>query len=74
MAIDFEHRGGGVAFALRQLYGQSIPTWPRLVLEALIMLAIYIGMLFVSDRFFYLELLRALRKPPSVKEKELVSA
>ena len=66
---------GGVAFALRQLYGQSIPTWPRLVLEALIMLAIYIGMLFVSgQKSFYLELLRALRKPPSVKEKELVSA
>jgi O-antigen/teichoic acid export membrane protein len=67
---------GGVAFAVRHLYGQSIPTSPRLALEATVMVAAYVGMLlFVTgQKSFYLELLRALKKPSPVKEKDLVSA
>jgi O-antigen/teichoic acid export membrane protein len=67
-----------LTFGTRLLYGHSLPPLPRLVLEGVVMLAVYIGMLFFAtgQKSFYLDLLRSLRRSSSVeeaKEKDLVS-
>jgi len=67
----------GLAFAVRFFYGQWLPPLPRLVLESTVLLATFLGLLvFVAgQKSLYLDLLRGLRGPSSVKEeKSLVSA
>jgi PST family polysaccharide transporter len=67
---------GGLAFAVRSIYGQTASILPRLILEGTIMLAVYLGvLLFVTgQKSFYVDLLRELKRPASVKENGLVSA
>jgi PST family polysaccharide transporter len=67
-----------LAVGTRSLYGHLLPPLPRLILEAVVMLLVYLGMLsFVTgQKSFYLDLLRSLRRSSSVeevKEKDLVS-
>jgi len=65
-----------LAFATRSFYGRSLSPLPRLLLEGVVMLAVYLGMLFFAtgQKSFYLDLLRGLKRPSSVYEKDLVSA
>jgi O-antigen/teichoic acid export membrane protein len=67
---------GGLAFGARLAYGQFFSPLPRLVLESSILLVTYIPiLLFVAgQKSFYLDLLRGLRGPSSVKEKGLAPA
>jgi len=66
----------GLASALRLFYGQWLPPLPRLLLESTVLLAAFLGILvFVTgQKSLYLDLLRGLRGPSSVKEKSLISA
>jgi O-antigen/teichoic acid export membrane protein len=66
----------GLAFGVRLAYGQLLSPLPRLVLESTLLLATYLGMLlFVAgQKSFYLDLLRGLRGPSSVKAESLASA
>jgi O-antigen/teichoic acid export membrane protein len=65
---------GGIAFGARLVCGNLLSPLPRLVLESLLLLLTFSGMLlFVSgQKSLYLDLLRGL-KHPSVKEKSLAS-
>lgn len=67
---------GGLAFGVRLVYGQFLSPLPRLVLEISVLLVTFAGvLLFVAgQKSFYLDLLRGLKGPASVKEKNLVSA
>jgi PST family polysaccharide transporter len=67
---------GGLAFVMRSLFGSLLPTVPRLILEMIIMIAVYAGMLlFVTgQKAFYLELLRGLKGAPPVEENDLIPA
>jgi PST family polysaccharide transporter len=67
---------GGLTLGLRLVYGQSLSPLPRLVLESSVLLVAFVGiLLFVAgQKSFYLDLLRGLKRPSSVKEKSLVSA
>ena len=67
---------GGLAFGLRLVYGQFLSPLPRLGIESIVLFVTYFAMLlFVAgQRSFYLDLLRGLKRSPSVKEKNLVSA
>jgi O-antigen/teichoic acid export membrane protein len=82
LTVAWPLASGAVAamFALgtRSLYGHFLPPLPRLMLEGVVMLAVYLGMLFFAtgQKSFYLDLLRSLRRSSSVeevKEKDLVS-
>jgi PST family polysaccharide transporter len=66
---------GALAFGVRFYCGQYLPPWPRLVLESTVLLVTFLGvLLFVAgQKSFYLDLLRGLKGPSSVKEKSLVS-
>ena len=66
----------GLAFGVRVFYGESLSTLPRLILEGIAMLTVYVGMLFfvTGQKSFYLDLLRGLKGTSSPKEKGLVSA
>ncbi len=65
----------GLAFAVRFFYGQSLSPLPRLLLESAVLLVAFLGMLLFAtgQKSFYLDLLRELRRPSSIKEKSLVS-
>jgi len=68
---------GGLAFGVRLVYGQLLSPLPRLVLESVVLLVTFFGMLlFVTgQKALYLDLLRGLKGPSSVKEeKGLASA
>jgi O-antigen/teichoic acid export membrane protein len=67
---------GGLAWGVRLTYGQFLPPLARLVLESTVLLVAFLGMLlFVAgQKSFYLDLLRGLRGPSSVKAESLVSA
>jgi PST family polysaccharide transporter len=67
---------GGLAFGVRLACGQSLSPLPRLVLESSVLLVTFLGMLlFVAgQKTFYLDLLRGLKRPSSVKAKSLASA
>ena len=64
----------GLAFAARLLYTQ--PGLPRLVLESLVLLGTYLGMLLyvMGQKFFYVDLFRKLIGRPSAAERSLASA
>jgi PST family polysaccharide transporter len=67
---------GGLAFAVRSAYGQSLSPLPRLMLETSVLLVTFLGMLlFVTgQKTLYLDLLRGLTEPSSAREKSLASA
>jgi len=64
-----------LAFGVRLACGQSVSPLPRLVLECTVLLVTFsVMLLFVTgQKSLYLDLLRGLRGPSSVKEKVLVS-
>jgi O-antigen/teichoic acid export membrane protein len=66
----------GLTFGLRLFCGQLLPPLPRLVLESTVLIATFLGILvFVTgQKSLYLDLLRGLRGPSSVKDKSLASA
>jgi PST family polysaccharide transporter len=66
---------GGIAFAVRSVYGQSLPPLFRLILEITVLLVTFLGMLLFAtgQKSLYLDLLRGLREPSSAKEKSLAS-
>jgi PST family polysaccharide transporter len=59
---------GGLAFAVRLAYGQSLSPLPRLILESIIVLVAYLGiLLFVTgQKSLYLDLYRGLKAPSTV--------
>lgn len=65
---------GGLAFVVRLAYGQFLSPFPRLILEGIILLVTYLGiLLFVTgQKSLYLDLLRGLRSPSAVEEESLV--
>jgi O-antigen/teichoic acid export membrane protein len=67
---------GAVAFGVRLFYGQLLSPLPRLLLESIVLLITYFGMLMFASgqRALYLDLIRGLTIPSSVKGKSLVSA
>jgi PST family polysaccharide transporter len=64
----------GFALALRLFYDE--PSLPRLVLESVVLLSAYLGMLLyvMGQKPFYMDLLRQLIGRSSVEEKAFVSA
>jgi hypothetical protein len=66
----------GLAFGVRLFFGQALSPLPRLLLESAVLLIAYFGvLLFVAgEKAFYLDLLRGLKGPSSVKKQDLVSA
>jgi O-antigen/teichoic acid export membrane protein len=67
---------GALAFGARMACGHSLAPLPRLVLECAILFATFLGLLLfvVGQKSLYLDILRGVRGPSSVKEKSLVSA
>jgi len=67
---------GALAFGVHLAYGRLLSPLPRLALESLVLLVIYLGMLlFVAgQKTFYLDLLRGLRGSSTGKKASLVSA
>jgi len=65
---------GGIAFGLKLACGEFFSPLPRLILECIILLAMYLGiLLFVTgQKSLYLDLLRGLRRPAAVEEESLV--
>jgi O-antigen/teichoic acid export membrane protein len=66
----------GLAFGVRSFCGPLISPLPRLILEGVVMLAVYLGMLLIvtGQKSFYMDLLRGLKSSSSLKEKDLASA
>ncbi|HTS07792.1 MAG TPA: lipopolysaccharide biosynthesis protein [Candidatus Eisenbacteria bacterium] len=66
----------GLAFAVRTVYGHSLPPFPRLALESLVLLGAFsVLLLFVAgQKSLYLDLFRGLMKRPPVEDKGLVAA
>jgi PST family polysaccharide transporter len=66
----------GVAFAVRSIYGQWMSPIPRLVVETVVLLATFFGMLLfgTGQKSLYLGLLRGLREPSLTNENSLASA
>lgn len=66
---------GAVAFALRLVYGQWLAPIPRLLLECSVLFVTFLAILmFVAgQKSFYLDLLRGLKRAPSVEEEPVVS-
>jgi O-antigen/teichoic acid export membrane protein len=67
---------GVLAFGVRQICGQFVSPFPRLVLESGVLFITFYGtLLFVAgQKSLYLDLLRGLKEPSSVAEKITVSA
>ncbi len=67
---------GGLAFGVRLSCGQLLLPLPRLILECTVLLVTFFGVLLFAtgQKSLYLDLLRDLLRPSSVKEKCLVSA
>jgi O-antigen/teichoic acid export membrane protein len=67
---------GAVAFGVRLICGQFVSPLPRLVLESsVLVVAFYLVLLFAAgQKSLYLDLLRGLKRPPSIEEKISVLA
>ena len=67
---------GGLAYIVRMTVGQFLSPLPRLLLESSVLFAAFLGLLlFVAgQKSLYLDILRGVRGPAAVKEKDLVSA
>jgi len=66
----------GLAFAVRCVYGQSISALPRLTLEVVVLLGVFLSLLLFAtgQKSLYLGLLRSLRQSSSTEKETLVSA
>jgi O-antigen/teichoic acid export membrane protein len=66
---------GGLVLAVQLAYGQFFAPLPRLALESSVLLVMFMGiLLFVAgQKSLYLDLLRGLKGPSSIKEKSVVS-
>jgi PST family polysaccharide transporter len=66
----------GLAFGVQALCGRAMSSLPRLILEGVVMLFAYLGMLlFVTgQKSFYLDLLRGLKGDAMVEQKSVISA
>ncbi len=64
-----------LAFGFQFFYLQSLPPLPRLILGASVLLSTYVGMLFyvMGQKPVYVDLLRELRKRPSIDKNTLGS-
>jgi O-antigen/teichoic acid export membrane protein len=67
---------GGLAYIVHMAVGQFFSPLPRLLLETSVLFAAFLGLLlFVAgQKSLYLDILRGVRGPAAVKEKDLVSA
>jgi O-antigen/teichoic acid export membrane protein len=67
---------GGLTYIVRMAVGQFLSPLPRLLLESSVLFAAFLGLLlFVAgQKSLYLDILRGVRGPAAVKEKDLVSA
>jgi O-antigen/teichoic acid export membrane protein len=65
----------GLAFGVRLIWGQWLSPLPRLVLECAVLFTVFLAMLlFVAgQKSLYLDLLRGLKRPSSIKETSSVS-
>lgn len=66
---------GGLTYALQLAYGRFFAPPSRLVLESSILLVIFMGILLFAagQKSFYLDLVRGLKNPATVKEQGAVS-
>ena len=64
------------ALGVRWSYGRFLSPLPRLIIESIVMLAVYASMLVFAtgQKSFYLEVFRSLRSTSSVDRNDLVSA
>jgi O-antigen/teichoic acid export membrane protein len=67
---------GGVALGVRFMYLASLSTWPRLILEGVILLLVYVGLLLLvaGRKSVYVDVLRGFKGSASVEDKSLASA
>ena len=68
---------GALAFGVSLLFSrQGLALFPRLILESVVLFIVYFGVLLfiVGQKSFFLDLLRGLKGPSSVKKEDLVSA
>ena len=67
---------GGLAFGVRLICGELISPLPRLIIECSVLFVAFYGVLLFAagQKTLYLDLLRGLKRPPSVGEKISVSA
>ena len=74
--LGFGILAGGLAFAVRVVCGQLLPTLPRLVAETSVLLIAFFGLLLFigGQKQFYFDLIRGMRKPPQAEGAELISA
>jgi PST family polysaccharide transporter len=65
----------GLAFGVGLFFGKALSPLPRLLLESAVLFISYSGvLLFVAgEKSFYLDLLRGLKGPSSIKKKDLAS-
>jgi O-antigen/teichoic acid export membrane protein len=65
-----------LAFAVQFFYGQSFSPLPRLILEGTVLLSAYVVMLLyvMGQKTFYVDLIRGLRRRPSVQPTTLIPA
>jgi O-antigen/teichoic acid export membrane protein len=66
---------GGLAFGVRLICGEFVSPLPRLVLEGSVLVVAFYGVLLFAagQKSLYLDLLRGLKRPPSIEEKISVS-
>jgi hypothetical protein len=64
-----------VALGVRLYWGHLLSPLPWLFLECFVLFVIYVGMLLfvMGQKFFYMDLLRGLRRRSSLDEKILAS-
>lgn len=67
---------GAVALGVRSVYGYSLHPWPRLLLESVVLFATFFAMLLFAtgQKAFYMDLVRGLKSPSTLKDENLVSA
>ena len=67
---------GGLAFGVRLICGEFVSPLPRLILEGSVLLVAFYGVLLFAtgQKSLYLDLLRGLKRAPSIEEKISVSA
>jgi PST family polysaccharide transporter len=66
----------GFAFGVRSIFGASLSLWPRLILEGMVLLLSYAGLLLFAagQKSVYMDVLRGFKGPASVDDKSMASA
>ncbi|HLQ78835.1 MAG TPA: lipopolysaccharide biosynthesis protein [Terriglobia bacterium] len=66
----------GLAFGVRFFFGSSLSLWPRLILEAMVLLVTYAALLLFAagQKSVYMDVLRGFKGPATVEDKSLASA